>query len=449
MNIITLLASQLQKPGGLWSSLINWFQGGIGNFGWTILLVTVFVKIIVSPLEFATKLSSKKQTLIQQKCAPQLAKIKKKFGKDQNAVRVQQNALYKREGLNMGTGCIVMLISMIVSMTIFFSFYGSLNKNSAYQAINQFEILSNTYTSKNQSLVVDKKSEIVGYTITNEEDAKKFIEDFNIGFKLTKLIDDDKASEIKLKQELVDYYTSLYSSNKDLVEDITELSTDEMLKKWKEIKSSWLWIDNIWVSDAIIYPFPAYKNFIDIAKSGGYSTYINTLSKEIVGENSSDDEQTPIPENEDVSIYKSTFNEYYDTVSIIINTQGGKSKNGFFILPILAALVTFLSQVVTERSTRLKNKKASMLTQNTDVAMSSSMKVMKFILPIIMVTFVLRSSASFGIYIVTSNIVAMATSSISTLIINKITHKQQLEVEEYLEKEANRLIKKGKLQENK
>ena len=51
MNISTLILSQLEKPSGLWSVLINWFHGGIGNFGWTVFLVTILVKLIVSPLE--------------------------------------------------------------------------------------------------------------------------------------------------------------------------------------------------------------------------------------------------------------------------------------------------------------------------------------------------------------------------------------------------------------
>ena len=55
MNIISLLAS-VQAPNGLWSVLINSFHSGIGNFGWTIFLVTLLVKLVTSPLDFWTKL---------------------------------------------------------------------------------------------------------------------------------------------------------------------------------------------------------------------------------------------------------------------------------------------------------------------------------------------------------------------------------------------------------
>ena len=444
MNISTLLLSQLEKPSGLWSMLINWFHGGIGNFGWTVLLVTILVKLIVSPLEFMTKLSTKKQTLIQQKCAPQVAKIQKKFGKDTQSVRVQTNALYKREGLNTGAGCLFMIINMVISLTIFFTFYSSLNKNSAYQTINQFEQLSTVYTNKNYELL--KNAEIVGYTITTDDDAKQFISDFNIGFKLDNLISDEKESEITLSEENITYYTNLYNNNKDVVQTITDESIKAVIEKWNSVKSSWLWIDNIWVSDSTIYPFPVYENFMQIANSGKYGTYIEDYAKNLQGETS---EETVAPED-DVSAYQSTFEDYYNTIASIVNGKSGRKNNGYFILAILAAIITFLSQYLTELSTKLKNAKAKLVAQNTsNPSMQSSMKIMKIIMPIIMVVFVLQSSASFGIYIFASNIVAIITNQVSTIIINKITHKQQTEVEEFLEKEADRLIKKGKLQENK
>ena len=41
----------------------------------------------------------------------------------------------------------------------------------------------------------------------------------------------------------------------------------------------------------------------------------------------------------------------------------------------------------------------------------------------------------------------MLFGELTTLIINVFTRKKQLEVEEFLEKEANRLIKKGQFKE--
>jgi membrane protein insertase Oxa1/YidC/SpoIIIJ len=96
---------------------------------------------------------------------------------------------------------------------------------------------------------------------------------------------------------------------------------------------------------------------------------------------------------------------------------------------------------------KLKNKKAQKLANASD-ATGSSMKILKIIMPIIMIGFALSSSASFGIYLIASSLASIAIGEIVSIIINKMTKKQQQQVEEALEKEANRLIKKGKLQEN-
>ena len=95
-----------------------------------------------------------------------------------------------------------------------------------------------------------------------------------------------------------------------------------------------------------------------------------------------------------------------------------------------------------------RNKKAQHLANATaDATTNTSMKMMKIIMPIIMVFFAFSSSASFGIYLLASSLSSILIGEITSPIINKLTKKQQKEVEEVLEKEANRMIKKGKLQE--
>lgn len=428
--VFTNLILGVNAPGGLWSILINWMHSGIGNFGWTILLVTLLVKLVVSPLDFWVKLNTKKQNLIQQKCAPQVAKINKKFGKDQQKVRIQTNELYKREGLNMGSGCLIMVLNMAISLTLFFTFYSSLRSNSAYQAISQYETLEQVYVNKTHQELYANKEKFDGtiYEITDDASSSDtFISDYNIALKCHEKITDGKEDEINLDEitgttehQNLEYYKKLYNDFNELVETVTSAASKEVVNKWNEIKSSWLWVDNIWVNDATIYPFPTYDNLVSFAKNGGYTDYV---------QNNIDHEQ-------------------YNVISAIVNTKAGRTKNGYFILAILAGLVTYLSQYIAELNNRLKNKKAKELANATmDGSMQVSMKIMKFAMPVVMIVFVLQSSASFGIYILASNIASIGFGQISNLIVNKITHKKQVEVEEALEKEANRLIKKGKLQE--
>lgn len=218
-----------------------------------------------------------------------------------------------------------------------------------------------------------------------------------------------------------EYFLNIYTNYSSLVNDAIPVLSNAVIEKWNDIKASWLWVDNIWVSDATIKPFPTYSSMVSTASSGGYSEYVS----------------------ENIS------QTNYELIANIINNQGSRKNNGYFILAILAALITFASQLIMEKtSTKLGNKKANALAkQSMDDSMEASMKIMKFILPIMNVIFVLQSSASFGIYILASNIMAIAMGQITNLIINKITKKQRLEVEEILAKQAEKLIKQGKLQE--
>ena len=395
MNLLSLLSS-VSAPKSLWVTLINWIQSGVGNFGWTIILVTIFVKIVTSPLDFWVKFNNKKQTLVQQKCAPQIAKLQKKFGNDRQSFQTQSQSLYKREGLDMRSGCLVMLINTILTFTIFITFYNDLRKVSAYEAINQYEQIEATYTESYKEAYLDKSS--AEYSFENWEAVEaKYAE-------VEAMADGEEKFSIQAKLESYEKFATTEGS-KDAVE------------YWKSHKSkiSWLWIQNIWVADSGAKVFPSYDALKSMAKDTGYTKYVN---EEINKDN-------------------------YNKIATVISKSESRQNNGFHLLPILAGVVTFLSQFIAELHTKLKNKKANKLAKEANPNAASTMKIMKIVMPLVMVIFTLTATASFGLYILASNLSTMALGELTNLIINKLTKKKQLEVEEALEKEANRLIKKG------
>ena len=402
MNFLSFL-SGLAAPNDLWSILINWIKGGVGNLGWTILLVTVMVKAITLPLDFVSKLQQKKQTLIQQKCAPETEKLKKKFGNDRQRLQVQTNAVYKREGLKMGTSCIVMLVNMILTMVIFFTFFGSLRDNSAYEAIQQYERVEESYSETFYAEMMEAYP-----NIESVEQAEVWIGQYQ-----------DKNLYIAAHEGTNEEdWLAFVDANKNTIEAITKTASDAAIATWHEVKADWLWVNNIWVADATISPFPSYDELLSMAKSGGkeYKTYVE--------ENINKDN--------------------YNSIAGLIQTNETKN-NGFYILAVMAGVITYLSQLISERHNKLKNKKAKLISDQANPT-GTAMKVMKFMLPVLMITFVLTSSASFGIYMLASNVSSIVFGELVSLIVNAMTKKKQLEVEEVLAKEADRLIRKGKLQ---
>ena len=390
MNLISLL-SAVTAPKNLWVTLINWIKSSVGNLGWTIILVTVFIKLVTTPLDFWVKFNTKKQTLIQQKCSPQVAKLQKKFGNDRQTLQVQSQALYKREGLDMRSGCIVMLINTILSFVIFITFYNDLRKVSAYEAIHQYEQIETTYYS-----------EFIGASTSDEFETKEDVISWYATY------NEMPEGDAKLAE---------YNRVKPAIEKAEAAATDF----WKNNKSrsSWLWVQNIWVADSTAKAFPTYNGLVSIAKNTGYTPYVKDNIVEAD----------------------------YDRIAVVISDNAPRQNNGYFILPIIAGVVTFLSQYITELHTRLKNKKANKIAKDANPTATSTLKVMKIVMPAIMVVFTLSTSASFGLYILASNVATMAFGEITTFIIDLMTKKKRLEVEEELEKEANRLIKKGKIKE--
>ena len=390
MNALSLIAAS--APSDLWSKLIYAFQGAFGNFGWTILFVTLFVKLIMTPLDFCVKYSNKKQTLVQKKLSPQIAKLKKKFGANQDQIRIQTQALYKREGFKAGASCLIMAVNMLATMLVFITFYSSIRKVAAYEMINQYETLEQTYTNEYVSSLREKTGD---ETIIDEATANAWIQ-----------------------ANLANPEDEHYQDNASYVLDSTREAEAAMLNCWNEKKESWLWIQNIWVADAPTAPLPEYDKLVSSSSDGNYDEYIKA------------------------NIDK----DAYTKIASSITTHSSRPQNGFLIVAISVGLLSFLSQWIADLHTKLHNKKAQQLAKVADPS-EKTMKIMKIILPLIWVGFAFSSSACFGLYLIASSIASITFGEIIAIIVNKLTKNKQKEVEEALEKEANRLIKKGKLQE--
>ena len=65
------MANLMLTVGGVWGTIIGWFQSFIPSFGLTIIVFTIALKLILSPLEIYQKISSKKtaekQAILQPK----------------------------------------------------------------------------------------------------------------------------------------------------------------------------------------------------------------------------------------------------------------------------------------------------------------------------------------------------------------------------------------------
>lgn len=104
--------------------LFNFLHKGISNFGIIILLMTIFIKIVVSPFTFKSYSSTAKMQVIK----PEVDKINKKFPKPEDAMKKQQATmeLYRKAGINPMGGCLPMLLQFPILWAMFRFFPASI-----------------------------------------------------------------------------------------------------------------------------------------------------------------------------------------------------------------------------------------------------------------------------------------------------------------------------------
>jgi len=95
--------------------LLGWVDGKIGNWGWSIIVVTALIKLIFYPLSQASGRSMAKMRAV----SPRMKQIQDTFKDDKEKLGRAMMELYKKEKINPLAGC----LPMIVQIPFFISFY--------------------------------------------------------------------------------------------------------------------------------------------------------------------------------------------------------------------------------------------------------------------------------------------------------------------------------------
>ena len=107
--------------------VFTFFSGIVGNLGWAILLLTLFIRLVTSPLTYSSYKSGAKMKVLR----PELDEIKKKTGSDQQAFAMEQMKLFREAGVNPLGGCIPALLQI----PIFFALFSFFNSNIALRGV--------------------------------------------------------------------------------------------------------------------------------------------------------------------------------------------------------------------------------------------------------------------------------------------------------------------------
>jgi YidC/Oxa1 family membrane protein insertase len=101
-------------------SSMNGLKGMLGSYAAAIVLLTIFIKLLMWPLQTKSTNSMKRMQELQ----PKMAALKEKYADDPAKMNQELLVLYKKHGVNPMSGCLPMLIQI----PIFFGFYNMLGK---------------------------------------------------------------------------------------------------------------------------------------------------------------------------------------------------------------------------------------------------------------------------------------------------------------------------------
>jgi YidC/Oxa1 family membrane protein insertase len=96
-------------------SVLDWVHRWVGNWGWSIILVTILIKAVFYKL---TAMSGRSMAKMR-KIAPRMKALQERYKDDREALSKGMMELYKKEKVNPAAGCLPILIQM----PFFFAFY--------------------------------------------------------------------------------------------------------------------------------------------------------------------------------------------------------------------------------------------------------------------------------------------------------------------------------------
>jgi len=123
--------------------LVDKMYHGIGNFGWTVVLFTIALKLILSPLDIWQKRTMMKNNRAMKIINPELEKLKKAYANSPDVLQQKQMELYKKHGYSMTGGCLPALITIV----IFFIVFSGFNAAVRYENESIVYNLTQTYIS--------------------------------------------------------------------------------------------------------------------------------------------------------------------------------------------------------------------------------------------------------------------------------------------------------------
>ena len=364
------------------ATLTNWvgkllelLYNQIGNFGWTVVVFSIILKVILSPLDIWQRVSTKNQQKKMEAIKPKLEKLEKQYRNNPDLLKQKQYEVQREAKINVFATC----LPLIVTMVVFFVVFGGFRALVTYENEVIVEELDQTYVEYivdyNASKLTDEQKASVD--ITSWDALKAYCQANSIKFtEYEDLADENPDKYLEMRQLLADKYNSHLEGDR------------------------WLWVKNIFKSDTGTDVVPDVKAYTS-SGAGGISAKL-------------EDTQT-----------HTTYTNLTSPAAESLNKTGTwdiKKWNGYFILPLLSLLTSFLATFIMQKTGG--NAASAVGTQEQQAQQQKQMKMMTYMMPIMLAVFACLYSAAFAIYYFMSNVMATLTTLLVTFIMKQMDKRK-------------------------
>ena len=101
---------------------MNWIHSFTGSYGWSIIILTIFIKILLYPLTLKSFTSMKEL----QKVQPLMKEIQAKYKEDKQKLNQEMMRLYQEHKINPMGGCLPMLLQIPILFALYRVFYAAI-----------------------------------------------------------------------------------------------------------------------------------------------------------------------------------------------------------------------------------------------------------------------------------------------------------------------------------
>ncbi|MDE7406169.1 MAG: YidC/Oxa1 family membrane protein insertase [Clostridiales bacterium] len=380
------ITPSVAAPGSMWHLLILKTFAFVADYGWRIVVFTVLLKLVLSPLDFFQRYKMHKNQKITERLKPTMEKIQKQYGHDKQAFSQKQMELNRKEGYSYFSSCLPMIVTLVVFITLWIS----------------MQTIAEYMTFKEYTTMYDEYRYVRCQIYDPDEEHNDLTEDQRKQY---------NSLAVQIGQDVVYqmYYYGLDESYTQKLMDNAEykavLPTGFKVlrdgKSIKKVQASFLWVKNIWAPDVpwgdqAILSWDAFYKGVDDYKSASTSK---------------------IKTAEHAKAFNKTM--YNEVMGKLLRDKTQSRTNGYLILPILVVVLSLGSQILS----MFQQKRAGQV--NAKGGMATSMKVMMVIMPIMMAVFAIQYASIFAIYMVMNSATTLFFNALFSGIIKLMDNRKR------------------------